>query len=1089
MQDDSPKTEKTIMTIPSGHAFLARLAETLLHDRTLGGQFGGELDKSFALHDFTILLPTRRAVRALQAELLAQSAGDALLMPDIRSLGEMGEDGDAVAPFFALSDASMFNAPLDFPLCLDGLPRENLLMKLVMHWGKVTGRLENAVQAAALASDLAAFLDHATTEEVGLERLVDIVPENFSANWQQTLDFLDIITKSYPALKTEMGAIDPPEARRKMLDLQTEFLRVKAATQPVIAAGSTGSIPATQRMLEAIAGAPYGAIILPGLDQEMSHSAWAQVKNTPSHPQAGLYHLLDEIGVSRRQVTIWDSCKNGACKNETGASEKHFASFTDGGLTDRGLTDRRRFLNMALLPANQTGQWVTQQNGAENGAENGTENAPPNTPPNFNMANALKGLSLIEADDNRQEAGVIALALREVLETPDKTAILVTPDRQLARRVAAEMTQWGVDIDDTGGKPLSNQPAGRFVRAVLETLAQGFAPISFLTVLKHELVHLGKTRAQHIALVRQFEYILLRGPAPAEGFDGLRAHAEGQLNNKRKKKFWTVIENDLLPLIENLAQVFAPLTLLGHQATLQDLAKALLATCEKLTRDDTGEVHIWRGVEGEVLHRFVTDLEAVENMETELFARADWNGLLTHWMRQRPVRQSYGQHKRLSIMGLLEARLVQADLMILGGLNEGVWPRLPDTGPWVSRPMRVDLGMTAPERDIGLMAHDFVQAASAPNVLLTRAKKQGGAPMVGARWLTRMTAVVKGRLGAEATLPSNETLLHYWRMRNKTQAARQLPDAENWLGANHKPLPKPDADLRPNRLSVTRVQKLQSNPYAIYAQYVLGLEKLDPLQADSTAAARGIFVHKVLETFVAAYPDVLPENTAVTLQIMARDLAETETGGRDILTFWWSRFVALSEWFADFEKTRRAGNEGGKENNGIEKIWTEQFGFLRLTINDKPFTISGIADRIEQHKNGRLSILDYKTGAVPSAADVKNYRDSQMPLLGLMALRGGFPDIAAHDIEGLAYIRTHGGYPAGEVHDIESPQDLMTAVMKGLQAMLETYGRGEVAYEPHIRPKLIKYDDDYAHLARVREWSSESNDSGEGNSGEGGSGA
>lgn len=1017
MDYDSPPTDKTIMTIPSGHAFLARLAETLLHDRTLGGAFGAAGGNTFELHDFTVFLPTRRAVRALQSAFLKQAETDALRLPDIRSLGDTDEGVLA----FSTQNTDIF----DLPPCLPSIERESILMELVLKWGKKTGRLDNAVQAAALASDLAAFLDNAQTEEIDLLKLENIVPDGFSANWQQTLDFLDIITHNWPAIKKEKGVIDPPQARQHMLQLQTDMVCQRAPNllRPVIAAGSTGSIPATARLLAAIAAAPFGAVVVPGLDTEMSSAAWAQLKDTPSHPQAGLFHLLQHLAISRRDVTLWPSC----C-----------------GRTKTAQTDRRRFLNAALLPANQTREWISAPEGA------GV----------YDIKEALKGLTYLEADETSEEAGLIALALREVLATPDKTAILVTPDRQLARRVSAEMLQWDVEIDDTAGAPLSNQPGGRFVRAVLETVMQGFAPVSLMAVLKHEMAHMGLSRTDYLSLIRQFEHVLLRGPAPASGFDGLRAHAEAQLNNKRKKKYWQVIENDLLPLIEKLAQHFAPLTLLQRAASLKDIAAALRASCEKLTIDDAGLLHIFAGIDGEILHDFMTEVSLID---TKPVNRSDWTGLFTHWLAQRPVRRPFGLHPRLSIMGLLEARLVQADLVILGGLNEGVWPGLPDTGPWVSRPMREDISMTSPERSIGLMAHDFVQSAASAQVILTRSKKQGGRPMVAARWITRMTAIVKGKLGSQAKLPDNEKLHHYWHQRNPTRATSQHPDEQNWQGANHKPMPRPDAALRPKKLSVTRVQKLQSNPYAIYAQYVLGLEKLDPLEADMTVAMRGSFVHKVLEVFVKAYPDELPENPAEVMQKMARELAETEPGGRDILTFWWSRFVALSEWFTSFEQRRRAP---------IEQIWLEQYGRLNLKIKDRAFSLTGIADRIEKNHHGKLTIIDYKTGALPSSSDVKNHRDSQMPLLGLMAERGGFPDIPAGKINELSYVRANGGYPAGETQDIENAQELMAAVMDGLVQLLETFADSDMPYVPHIRPKLIKYADDYAHLARVKEWSS-----------------
>ena len=1010
MTADAPKT---IMTIPSGFAFLPKLAETLLADPTLGGAF----DKKFALHDFTILLPHRRAVQALKAALLQQAEADALLMPDIRPLGE-ADDMDLI-----------FSAPdmFDMPPCISDLARRNLLTTLVLKWGLRDGRLSNAVQAAKLASALMVFLDQAATEEISLEKMQNkdgqFVPQDFSTHWQQSLDFLDIIISAWPQIKKEMQVIEPPEARRLILQQQTDLLREQNAdhARPIIAAGSTGSIPATARLLGAVAGATYGAVVLPALDRDMNAAAWDALADTPSHPQAGLFGLLKQLNVPREKVTLWPAC-------------------ADAGQDAQA--DRRRFLSAALLPAEQTGQWVTQM------AQN-----------NFDMDKALNGLTLLTGDDMWQEAGLIALAMREVLATPNKTAILVTPNRQLARHVAAQMRQWGVDIDDTAGQSLAQAPAGQFIRAVLETWADDFAPIGLLSVLKHDAAHCGADKQTHLEAVHGLDIFLRGKGVPASLADLLLLAQEDERGEK------------LRPFIENLMQHFAPLIDLPAQMGFDAMAAALVQVCDNLSRDAAGVAHIWQGADGRALENFLTELAALDDTAGQM-NRHDWSGLITHWLASRPpVRRPFGQHPRLAIMGLLEARLVQADVMILGGLNETVWPPVPDTGPWVSRPMRAGLGMTSPERSIGLAAHDFMQAACAPCVILTRASKQEGSPMVAARWLTRMEAIVKGRLGADAALPDAPQILHYWQARDGAGAQKEnaeqnaAQDLEQWLGAYHKPLPCPPASVRPHKISVTQIKTLQNNPYAIYARHILGLKRLDDLQSDADAAARGSFVHQVLEDFVRQYPDALPQDAAKILQKMARDLADDMAGGEDILRYWWARFVALSEWFADFESERR---------KRIEKIWAEKKGAIELKIGTQVFTLTGKADRIERHKNGDLHILDYKTGAVASQAAVATHRDMQMTLLGQIAVQGGFDGIAAGGLGGLAYIRTHGGFPAGAVHDIKTPPEmeslaaLAQEAMETLHALLKLYANAKTPYAPHLGD--VRYDD-YEHLARVLEWS------------------
>ena len=85
---------------------------------------------------------------------------------------------------------------------------------------------------------------------------------------------------------------------------------------------------------------------------------------------------------------------------------------------------RRRVVNEALRPAEETADWlhVIDDLRAED----------PNA-----IAEALSGLSLVSARTEEEAATVAALLLREALETPERTAALVTPDQRIARRVTA----------------------------------------------------------------------------------------------------------------------------------------------------------------------------------------------------------------------------------------------------------------------------------------------------------------------------------------------------------------------------------------------------------------------------------------------------------------------------------------------------------------------------------------------------------------------------------------------------------------------------------------------------------------------------
>ncbi|MDD9841449.1 MAG: double-strand break repair protein AddB, partial [Alphaproteobacteria bacterium] len=788
-----------IYNIPAGQPFLQRLADMLLQDPTFNGVFA----ETFPLADFTILLQNRRAARRLQDILLTRNNGKPLFMPRIRPLGDIDEE----ELLFDIVDYAEFMAENVEPKqVISPFMRETELLRLVMAWGKHTGRTTSMAQCVALTADLVRFLNQAQTEEIDFAKLADIVPDQFSDNWQQTIDFLKIITKQWPLFKQDKGLVDGVEWRSHLLDLQNRVWTENPPTKPIIAAGTTGSIPAVARLLKCIAGLPLGAIILPGLDMDMSSSSWAQLEYEPAHPQAGFFHLLKTLDIERENIRIWPQLDISPAQ-----------------------AARNHFVNLALLPAQETSDWVTVGKTT------------------INVTEAIENLHFIEAPDTYSEAGVIALAMREILETPKARAILVTKDRNLARHVVMQLERWGIDINDTAGTPLARKPAGSFLRLILKTIESDFAPVDFLALLKHPFCCLSMARPQLLSIIRDMERLALRGVRPPALAEGGLASLVAQLKLQESRQNKSPQYKETFHVLEKIKQAFAPLTKLDEKPPLCALAKALIEVANILSQKTDQQIAAWQKQDGEKARQLLTELAQIDKNVVSV-PRRDWLILFEHFLAQCPVWDNHDQHPRLSIMGTLEARLMHADLIILGGLNEGSWPPVPDTGPWVSRPMCETLGMTQPERQQGLSAHDFVQAVCAPHVLMTRATKEGGTPTIAARWLTRMQALLKGLAGEEAALARDERLLDLWQEVDKVAQIKPAP----------RPAPCPPIEARPTRLPVTQIQHLQSNPYAIYARYVLGLYPLDPLEADIDGRLRGTFLHKVLENFCRQWPDKLP---------------------------------------------------------------------------------------------------------------------------------------------------------------------------------------------------------------------------------------
>lgn len=965
-----------VFTIPPRVAFVDALAAGL------AARHAG--DDPLALARVTVLLPTRRACRALAEAFLRQSAGRALLLPRLVPLGDLDDEPELDFP---LGAEAAEVAPAIAPL-----RRQLLLARLVQQAQPVP-----ADQAARLAQELARLIDQVHTERLDFGRLAELAPAEFARHWQVTLDFLRIVVEHWPAVLAEEGTIDPAARRNALLEARAAAWETAPPADPVIAAGSTGSIPATADLLRVVAMLPQGAVVLPGLDRDLDDASWDALG--PTHPQYGLRQLLAGLGVDRVDVADWDDAP-----------------------TEPEREDRVALLREAMRPAETAERWTE------------LDAAP--------LLRGVRDMVRVDAPGEREEAGTIALMLRQALEG-DGTAALVTPDRGLARRVAAALARWGIAIDDSGGTPLGDTPPGTFLRLVAQ-LAADPAPVPLLAALKHPLAAGGLAPPAFRARVRVLEIAVLRGPRPAPGLAGLRAVLD---------------DPDLLRWLDDLDGRLAPLTALfdGRPRPLEALLDGHVAAAQALSTDDQGSARLWAGEAGEAAAAFVAELKAGAGALAPLPA-TQYPALLGALMSGATVRPRYGTHPRLAILGPLEARLQHVDLVVLGGLNEGTWPAEPAADPWMSRPMRAEFGLAPAERRVGLAAHDFVEAGAARSVVLTRAVRSGGAPTVPSRWLTRLDTVLRGA-GEANGLPRERQWLDWL-------ATLDRPDGppQPWP----PPAPRPQLEARPRKLSVTRVETWMRDPYAIYAQYVLRLRALDPLDAAPDAAAYGTIVHEALDAFVSAHPTGPLPDDALDRLLAAGRARFGNLAHPTVQAFWWPRFERIARWFVGHEGGRRAA---------LDRAWAEVAGRLEIAAPGGPFTLTATADRIDEMAAGGLVIVDYKTGAPPSQKQVAAGFAPQLPLEAAIARAGGFDGIPAAAAQALLYWRLSGGEVAGhESAAGDDPAALCDEALIGLTALVARFDVPETPYEARPRPSEAPAYSDYEHLARVKEWAAASED-------------
>jgi ATP-dependent helicase/nuclease subunit B len=812
-----------------------------------------------------------------------------------------------------------------------------------------------------------------------------LAPVSLAAHWGEVCEFLKIVHEIWPTLLADEGRINPSDYRNQALRALAKNLEAHPPSRFILAAGSTGSIPATAELLRVIARLPHGAVVLPGLDRELDAESWDGLE--PGHPQYGFKQLLAHMEVRRDEVGDW-------CAVDSNP-------------------ERERLLREVLRPAPTTDAWRALAEGIN----------PPQT----------DGLKLFDAADPSEEAAVIALLLRETLETPNKTAALVTRDRGLARRVTAALSRWDITIDDSGGRPLSLMPAGTFLLLLAEAADEDFAPVPLLALLKHPLCTLGDEAAAFRSEARRLDKAL-RGPRPDAGLAGL---AKALHDKPTSLQTWFLRVREALTPLE---------TVLGEpEAPLAAMLKAHIEAADALAPD------LWAGPDGAKAASFLHDLaEAASDLPA--IEPGSYAPMLRSLMDEIAVRPAFGKHPRLSILGPLEARLQNFDRVILGGLNEGSWPSAAADDPWFSRPMRKTLGLEQPERAIGLSAHDFANLAAAPEVVLTRAQKSQGTPMVASRWLQRLTQLTRG-LGIEAGLALDP------RYRDIAAAfdAPGLPTPER------PPFPKPPVAARPREMSVTDVEKWVRDPYAIYAKKILRLRKLDPLDAEIGPLQRGSALHKILERFVKEHPALPPDADAILATITEEVLTDMALP-QATLALWRPRFLRAASWFIGEERKRQ-------EN--IAESYAEVRGELSVNGPGGAFRLHGIADRIDRLSDGTAALLDYKTGEPPSAKQVKTHLAPQLSLEGAMLQAGGFKDVPALVPSELIYVQISGAAKAGEFKKVAADASVLAAeALERLLGRIALFDDESTGYASRVAPVRVDSDGDYDHLARVKEWSS-----------------
>ncbi|HAF40398.1 MAG TPA: double-strand break repair protein AddB [Sphingobium sp.] len=981
------RSRPALYTIPAHRAFADALVTGIL------ARHGGDVR---TLAQGMVLLSSNRAVRAVRDAFVRQSGGG-LLLPRLVTIGDpdLGEQvGGALDPLGEDDPIAPAIAPVR---------RQMILARLVQEVKPGT----DAALALQLGQALGSVLDQLQVEQLPVDALRNLdLSAELSSHWQVSLNLFEILLSRWPAELARLGCIDLAERRNRLFDRLAARWREAPPAGFVVAAGISTTAPAVTRLLRRVAELPDGMVVFAGLDQNMDETAWEAIGpfdpdpltgRSPvpheTHPQYALKRLLDRMGVTRDDVAQWRW------------GSEHDARAVRG-----------RNISNAMLPPRLTGRWRDLKTADR----------------------SLAGVEALEVATPGEEAQAIAIALREAVETPERTAALVTPDRQLATRVSAHLRRWGIVADDSAGQPLSRLPPGTLLIAMAEAVAERFAPVALLTLLKHPLVMRGDARLAWLEGVRGLD-LLLRGPRPQAGLVGidLMLAARGPDDRDRRLReavrAWWPEARSLLEPLEEGARIASDLA--GQLAMIRTQASAL-----------SGDM-VWSGHQGHAAADILAEMEA---FASEGPRQADIRALpllLEQMLGGVAVRPPQGGHPRVAILGLIEAQLAQADLMILGGLNEGTWPGLPAPDPWLAPRLRRELGLPGLESRIGLAAHDFASALGAPNVLITRARRGSGGPAVASRFWLRLKAMA----GAQ------------WKTADRYALLARAIDRPGSHRPERRPAPVPPLAVRPRVIPVTDVDRLKADPYAFYARRILRLARLDPVDADAGPAWRGTAVHDILQRWAEE-----KRFDPADLEARARAMFERPDVHPLLRALWQPRLIEAIRWIA--------AEVARDKSEGRTIVAVEQEGRAEVA----GVTLMGKADRIDRLPGGRIGIIDYKTGKPPSARQVKAGFALQLGLLGVIAELGGFdglgPAPSAGDFEywSLAKKGDQFGYRESPVEPLGKRDKIVTDAFTAhaheqFEGVASDYLLGSAPFRAEINPEVANYGD-YDQLMRLEEW-------------------
>ena len=629
-----------------------------------------------------------------------------------------------------------------------------------------------------------------------------------------------------------------------------------------------------------------------------------------------------------------------------------------------------------------------------------------------------ENLQALVLPDRNSEVGVCALLVREALAQGQSDIAVIVQDTDFVDSLERWLVRWNIGLDRVAGFPMPRTPEGRLLRLIMDIWSQGLDWVRFLALLRHPLVHCGMTRTELARCTARLESLV------PEGYDDTSVAAA----------FRRSAEEDFRWL-----EPFRVLYDKPAERSVADFAGLWCATFENLCQNPDGVIPDSAAMQ--VLatwqERLVTMAEHLGDTPVSV---ADFAGMVLPMLAVLRVATPPRGAVSVSVLSAMEARLMRFDRVIIPMMNYGVVPHPPAPEPWLTRQQYQDCAMPPPEETIGLSGHDFIALCHQSEVFLLRAEKIADRMVAASVWWQRLDATWRAVRGHSMVSERQNAL---W----QGYLAAVIVGADN-PGAG-RPCPNPPPEVRPKSLRVTQIQTLFCNPYEIYIRQILSLQPHPVRRSETLALRRGIFLHQLVQDFVAATPGQ-PEQW---LQQQAETLLRTQA------------FTPLEAQALRYGVMRMA-----EQFCATERDFTGLVNQLEVAgvWNVSAVQIRGRTDRLIIDHDG-IQLVDYKSGTAPGSKSITQRYQWQLPVLALMIRAGAFG--ALNTVKDVGYWRIGGSKTEG-LHWLSGvlEEEFLHRVEQELKQRLQDMRTGDAAFLALPDPECLPDFTTMEHLTRAEEW-------------------